>query len=163
MIHENLTTVQGAIRGARIAAMEQIKTAAERNDYAQIERLNETAKRLGGMEQEIQEVHARLGCCPEGRKRRFEVPITGGALRHMYLVVTPGVEANYITPDQPLTIVLPDGQQFETRVMTPQNRLQERGKVRAFYEAAQIQAGDVVVFEEVSPHAWDISKKAKEN
>jgi hypothetical protein len=51
-----------------------------------------------------------------------------------------------------------EDQHFKTRALVPENRLKERGTIREFYEKAKIRGGDKVIWQEIGPRKYRLSK-----
>jgi hypothetical protein len=160
-IHKILGNIEEVIENSKAGLSLEIQQAANANEYDRIDDINRFAKRLVSIQEEIHQEHSRLGCCAyqpntSGRKR-FDVAITDGALTHKYFVVTPALRAGWMKLNQPITVVLPDGKQFNTVPVF--NRLKERGEIGGLFEKSSVKAGDVFDVEETAPSTWVISKK----
>jgi hypothetical protein len=55
-------------------------------------------------------------------------------------------------------IELPSGERFHTELLPTGNKLQERGKIRKFYQDENVQAGESVLLTEITPGRWQLKK-----
>lgn len=96
---------------------------------------------------------------PEKRLRRIRSEISQGEINQNLLTLTAARKRGHIRMGEHFKIRLPDGQEFETELVNPGNRLRERGWIREFYRQQQIKAGDFVVLEEIEPSLWTLSRE----
>ena len=92
------------------------------------------------------------------RLRRIHTSITQGEINQNLLTLTNARKRGLIRLGERFRIRLPDGQDFETELVQPGNKLRERGRIREFYLNQGIKPGDYVVLEETEPGAWTINK-----
>lgn len=90
--------------------------------------------------------------------RRIRTSITQGEINQNLLTLTDARKRGLIRMGEQFRIRLPDGQEFETELVQPGNKLRERGRIREFYEQQRIKPGDHVILEEVSPGTWTLTK-----
>lgn len=90
--------------------------------------------------------------------RRIRTSITQGEINQNLLTLTDARKRGLIGMGEQFRIRLPDGQEFETELAQPGNKLRERGRIREFYEQQKIKPGDHVILEEVSSGTWTLTK-----
>ena len=94
------------------------------------------------------------------RARKIRTPVTQGEINQNLLTLTDARKRGLIRIGEPLKIRLPDGQQFETELVHPGNKLRERGRIGEFYRQNKIKPGDHILLEETEPGVWTLSKEA---
>lgn len=95
---------------------------------------------------------------PAKRLRRIRSEITQGEINQNLLTLTSARKRGHIRIGEHFKIRMPDGQEFETELVHPGNRLRERGWIREFYRQQGIKPGDFVVLEEIEPGIWKLNK-----
>jgi hypothetical protein len=88
--------------------------------------------------------------------RRIEVEVSRGMREQSLLSLTAAKKRGIVDVDEELEIVVPDGTSFKTKIVSPGNRLRERGRIKAFYEAEDVSADDVIILEEIEPKKWKL-------
>ena len=85
--------------------------------------------------------------------------ITEGAIKQNYLSITKLKKSGLIPTDgREFEVKTSVGLTFRTVALFPQNRLRARGEINEFYEKAGIKPGDKVVWREVGPYKYHLSK-----
>ncbi len=93
------------------------------------------------------------------RLRRIRTEISQGDLNQNLLTLTAARKRGIVRLGEHFKIRLPEGQEFETDLMKPGNKLRERGWIRAFYQQQKIQPNDSVVLEEIESGVWKLCKE----
>jgi len=140
---------------------EQIEFGRSRlNTIDELKKLKEVA---GKLQERMEEIRDEDLCISGGSSqratvseglRKIELEVTEGMLRQSLLSMTRAKKANLVKVGEQFTITVPSGEQFTTDLIDPGNKLRERGRIRAFYEAHQIKAGDHVVLKETEKNRW---------
>lgn len=137
----------------------RIGDAAQKQDFAGVEKLNSTVRAIQTAQSIIDREHVSFGCCSQTQAspRSFFVQITAGAIRWSYLNVGDGTKKRYFTSGEIIRLRMPNGVEFESMIM-PQNRLQERGKISGFFASDKTRPGDRFLVSEVSPRLWEMTR-----
>ncbi|HQY04509.1 MAG: hypothetical protein KA257_10925 [Opitutaceae bacterium] len=93
------------------------------------------------------------------RLRRIRTQITQGEINQNLLTLTSARKRGHIRLGETFKIKLPDGQDFETELVQPGNKLRERGLIGGFYRQQVIKTGDYVLMEETEPGVWTLTKE----
>jgi len=93
------------------------------------------------------------------RTRRIRTSISQGEINQNLLTLTQARKRGLIRLGEQFRIILPNGQDFETELVQPGNKLRERGRIREFYEEQNLKPDDYVVLEEVSAGTWTLTKE----
>ncbi|MGJ8650800.1 MAG: hypothetical protein ACSHX4_10610 [Opitutaceae bacterium] len=86
--------------------------------------------------------------------RKFSVSISEGMIKQNLLTLTEAKKRGLVKEGEYFTITPDSGERFETKLLSAGNRLQERGKIAAFYKTHAVEDGDRVIMEEVKPGHW---------
>ena len=99
----------------------------------------------------------------ETRPRAIQIEITAGDIRQRLLRLAELRKAGFHLPEgRQLTVeaVASTGTtRFKTTVAEPP-RLRARSEIAAFYKGAGVRSGDLILFEEVGPDTYRISKRS---
>lgn len=92
------------------------------------------------------------------RLRTITVVVSEGMIRNSMLTLSSAIRAGIAKVGEHFTIRTPQGPSFETVIMRPGNRFQERRRIRQFYEDEGVSAGDELVLSEKEPGVWLLGK-----
>jgi hypothetical protein len=117
---------------------------------------------LGSIEVKYDQIRESIGLVErefvptqsKGGLRKFRVEITEGAINQSLLSLTAAKKQGLVEVGERMTIHTPVGKAFKTRIGKVGNRLEERGRIKAFYNECKVEENDVVVFEEIEPKVW---------
>lgn len=93
------------------------------------------------------------------RLRKIRTPVTQGEINQSLLTLTDARKRGLIRIGELFKIRLPDGQQFETELVHPGNKLRERGRIGEFYRQYSIKPGDYILLEEIEAGLWALTKE----
>jgi hypothetical protein len=137
----------------------QIKSAQERKDWVRVTNLGKLGQDLKKAKEEIERIEKVIFTPQvfilEGKS--VEVEITEGALRQNYLPLTKMKKNNLLPTDgKPFLVETSMGFSFQTGMTG--NMLMARGKTRDFYQKAGVRAGDKIIWREIGPSKYSLSK-----
>jgi hypothetical protein len=137
----------------------QIKSAQEGEDWAKVTKLGTLGQELKKVKEEIERIEKAISAPqvipPDGRS--VEVEITEGALSQNYLPLTKMKKKNLLPTDgKEFLVETAVGLSFRTGITA--NMLSARGKTAEFYRKAGIRAGDKVIWREIGPSKYHLSK-----
>jgi len=125
--------------------------------------LNRLEKALRSVEEEYDSIREDLGLTNEVRSdqkednlRLLRVSVTENAVKQSLLSLTGPKKQGLVEVGERMTIHTPVGKPFSTRIGKVGNRLEERGRIRAFYKEYKIEDEDVVILEEIEPKVWKL-------
>jgi hypothetical protein len=168
LVYMNLIT--NRIEEAIVSVMKQISTAAGRQDFNGLESLTKKASELRAMKDQLLAIENRFQYLinePQTKStdekkvpsiRELVVEVTQGMINQNLLTLTDGVNQRIVRIGEKLNVELPSGERFETELLATGNKLQERGKIRKFYQDENVQADDSVVLSEITPGRWRLKK-----
>lgn len=93
------------------------------------------------------------------RLRRIRVSITQGAINQNLLTLTDARKRGLLRSGEHFKIRFPDGEELETELIQPGNKLRERGRIGAFYRHQEVHVGDYVILAEIEPGVWTLTKE----
>ncbi len=138
----------------------QIKSAQEEKDWAKVTNLGTLGQALKKVKEEIERIGKAISApqsLPLGRES-VEVEITEGALRQNLLSITKMKKKDLIPTDGKSFLVETSvGFSFQTSI-TNNTMLSVRGKIREFYEKAGVKAGDKIIWRQIGPSKYHLSK-----
>ncbi len=140
-----------------------IETAIKKKDSSRLGQLNSIAQDIERIKRDIERIEYNLDSIDNavhpGPEKLDYWEITEGAIKHSYLPVTKAKKGGLIPIDgREFEVKTSVGQTFRTVALFPVNRLRARGEIKEFYEKAGIKPGDKVVWREVSPYKYHLSK-----
>ena len=94
----------------------------------------------------------------ENGLREITLPVSAGMINQHLLSMTGSVKQKVVKVGEALEITLPNGTKFQTEIVSPGNRLRERGRVREFYESQGIRDGDMIILKELKLGSWEMRK-----
>jgi len=152
-------------------AMQQISVAASSHDTAKISQYTKIAESAEKLKQKLKDLYDNLDVLEselspqpknESKKaefqstglRHFRVRVTQGMINQNLLTLTQQVKLGEIRIGEVLRVQTSEGDLFKTELLSPGNKLRERGRVREFYEKAKIRADDFIELIERKPAEW---------
>ncbi|MGA2526663.1 MAG: hypothetical protein ABSF79_08630 [Smithellaceae bacterium] len=137
----------------------QIKFAQEGKDWAKVTNLGILGQELKKAKEEIERIEKVISAPQvlplEGKS--VEVEITKGALSQNYLPLTKMKKNNLLPTDgKSFFVETSVGFSFSTEITG--NMLSARGKTREFYEKIGIRAGDKIIWRQIDPYKYHLSK-----
>jgi hypothetical protein len=88
--------------------------------------------------------------------RTIMITVSQGMINQNLLTLSSAKAEGIVEIGEKFKVLLPDGTKFETDLCEPGNKLRERGLIRRFYRAAEVEDGDQVVLIETSPGSWKL-------
>jgi hypothetical protein len=88
--------------------------------------------------------------------RKISVVVTDGMIKQNLLTLTKAKKAGLVEEGQFFVIHPDGGDSFETKLLPKGNRLQERGKLAAFYARHKVEGDDHVILEETKKGVWKL-------
>jgi hypothetical protein len=136
----------------------QIKSAQEGKDWAKVTNLGILGQELKKAKEEIERIEKAISApqvLPLDGKS-VEVEITEGALSQNYLPLTKMKKKNLLPTDGKEFLVETPVRSFRTTITA--NMLSARGKTAEFYRKAGVRAGDKIIWREIGPSKYHLSK-----
>jgi hypothetical protein len=136
----------------------QIKSAQEGKDWAKVTNLGILGQELKKAKEEIERIEKAISApqvIPLDGKS-VEVEITEGALSQNYLPLTKMKKKNLLPTDGKEFLVETPVRSFRTTITA--NMLSARGKTAEFYRKAGVRAGDKIIWREIGPSKYHLSK-----
>lgn len=137
----------------------QIKPAQERKDWAKVINLGILGQELKKVKEEIERIEKAISApqvIPLDGKS-VEVEITEGALSQNYLPLTKMKKNNLLPTDgKPFLVETSVGFSFQSVITA--SMLSARGKTGDFYRKAGVRAGDKIIWREIGPSKYHLSK-----
>jgi hypothetical protein len=84
----------------------------------------------------------------------FRILITKGMLNQNLFTLTKLVKRGVVRVGDNIELLLPCGDRLISKLLAPGNRLQERGRVRSFYEQEKARAGDFICMSKEASGGW---------
>ncbi|HQL20236.1 MAG TPA: hypothetical protein PLY49_00625 [Opitutaceae bacterium] len=84
----------------------------------------------------------------------FRILITKGMLNQNLFTLTKLVKRGVVRVGDNIELLLPCGDRLISKLLAPGNRLQERGRVRSFYEQEKARAGDFICMAKEASGGW---------
>jgi len=137
---------------------QQIKSAQEGKDWAKVTNLGILGQELKKAREEIERIEKAISApqvIPLDGKS-VEVEITEGALSQNYLPLTKMKKKNLLPTDGKEFLVETPVRSFRTTITA--NMLSARGKTGEFYRKAGVRAGDKIIWREIGPSKYHLSK-----
>jgi hypothetical protein len=168
MQNEMMKTIDGLIA----KTWDDLKEAAHEKNSAALNSLNGRMAELGKMKKDLQTIIARLQEMSATSKpghgrtesglRKIRIRVTQGMINQNLLTLTEALKSGIVRTKETFTITtLPNQRRFETFLERVGNKLRARGAIGRFYEAADIQDGDIVELIETESGKWQL-RAAKE-
>jgi hypothetical protein len=137
----------------------QIKSAQEGKDWAKVTNLGILGQELKKAKEEIECIEKAI-FSPQplpADGKSVEVEITEGALNQHYLSLTKMKKNNLLPTDgKPFLVETSVGFSFQTTITA--NMLSARRKIHDFYQKAGLRAGDIIVWKQIGPSKYYLSK-----
>ncbi len=128
-----------------------------------LDRIEEFRKFLDRFDAGYNEVLAELNYNAEAETSRGEdglrcirTEVSDGMINQSILALTEARKRGVVKVGEWMEIELPSGERFKTQIVSPGNRLRERGRIREFYRSEKVEEGDHVVLEEKSEGVWKL-------
>lgn len=140
-----------------------IKIATENKDSKRIGQLNSIAQDIERIKREAERIEHSIDSIEKPDltepEKSVSWEITEGAITHSYLSITRVKRFGLIPTDgSEFEVETSVGQIFKTVALFPENRLRARREIHEFYEKAMIKSGDKVVWREIGPYKYHLSK-----
>ena len=139
----------------------QVKSAQEKKDWAKVANLGNLGKELKKIKEEIERIEKAISA-PQVLSlngKSVEVEITEGAIKQNYLPITKMKKNNLLPADEkPFIVETSVGFSFLTTITANSNMLSARGKTKEFYQKAGVRAGDKIIWRELGPSKYHLSK-----
>lgn len=124
-----------------------IEDSTKKKDTQSLGKLNGIAEKLKGLKNKFEALKKQLetleGSNEEVKKNGVRWKVTEGAIRQNLLNIKEAKKAGILPPDgDSINVETSVGTHFDTKVVYTQNKLQERGEIKRFYEMADVKAGD---------------------
>ena len=137
----------------------QIKSAQEGKDWAKVTNLGNLGQALKKAKDEIQRIEQAISATQDlpldGKS--VEVEITEGALSQNYLPLTK-MKKNNLLPIDGRSFLVETSVGFSFSTDITGNMLKARGKTRDFYQKAGVRAGDKIIWRQIGPYKYHLSK-----
>ncbi len=139
----------------------QIKSAQEEKEinWAKVTNLGILGQELKKVKEEIERIEKAISApqvLPLDGKS-VQVEITEGALSQNYLPLTKMKKNRLLPTDgKPFHVETSVGFSFQSTITS--NMLSARGKTREFYQKAGVRAGDKIIWREIGPSKYHLSK-----
>ena len=88
--------------------------------------------------------------------RTLWINVTQGMLNQQLLTLTDARRQRRVEIGEKFKIRLPTGEEFETELCDPGNKLRERGMIRRFYETSNVEEGEKVILKEIEKGSWQL-------
>ncbi len=140
-----------------------MKISIEKKESKRIAQLNTIVQDIERIKKEAQKVEHAIENIESNKFEESEKStsweITQGAIKQNYLSITKAIKNGLIpTDEREFEVETSVGQVFKTDALSPANRLRERGKIAEFYQKSKIKSGDKVLWREVAPLRYHLSK-----
>lgn len=92
--------------------------------------------------------------------RRIEVKLTNGMINQNLLTLTQACKKGIVRLNEKFKLTMPDGESIATELVSPGNRLKERGAFGRLYRQEEAKHGDKVILKEESKGHWQVQFEA---
>lgn len=148
-------------------AWEELRNAANSKDSSALNSLNGRMAELNKMKKDLQLISVRVYEMDDSGKtvqiknptrlRKISIRVTQGMLNQNLLTLTDACRQGIVHRGETFQIeTLPNNGKINTTLLRAGNRLKQRGKIAAFYQAANVKPGDNVEMTEISPGSWQL-------
>ena len=160
----NLHTLFNDLEGGTELIFDRAKGFMEHHESltnisSTLEKIDELWNRIGDDLGEEPADHTSVN--KKSKLRIIRIEITEGMIRNSMLTLTRAIRNKVAKLGDEFLITLPNEDVFKTKLVSPGNRLQERKRIREFYENENILSGTEVVLIETSPMEWNLKKADK--
>jgi hypothetical protein len=139
----------------------QLKIAQEKKEWAKVTNLGLLGQSLTKVKDELERIDKSIfpsQHAPLDNEESVEVEITEGAIRQNVLSIAKMKRRGLIPTDgKSFNIETSMGDSFQTNI-TNNSMLSARGKIREFYKKAVIVGGDRIIWKQIGPSHYHLSK-----
>jgi hypothetical protein len=128
-----------------------------------LDKLDQLEKALAKIQDQYDSVREEVGFSePLSSKKKedglrvLRLNISENAIKQSLLSLTAAKKLGLVTVGERMTIHTPEGKPFTTIISTVGNRLEERGRIRAFFKEHNVDEEDIIILEEIEPKVWKL-------